>query len=143
MNPLIQARQEIRKNSTLEKNLKVEMLRLINYIEKHPHVKYFPLDKIKEITRSERNESILNIAIYLCGERIKLLEPRYSYFVDNDKEIELTRNEFKYYLVHRDEALSKFDEIIFPVIKERLVMYFTTNLTSYNYMDDYDEWDIE
>lgn len=143
MNPLIQARQEINKNPILEKNLKEEMLRLINYIEKHPHVKYFPLDKIKQITKSEHNESILNIAIYLCGEKIKLLEPRYSYFLDNDKEIELTRNEFKHYLVHREDFLHKYDETIYPVIKERLVMYFTTNLTSYNDLNGSDDWDIE
>ncbi|KKC61687.1 hypothetical protein WG82_21365 [Citrobacter amalonaticus] len=140
MNSLDQARQEIDKNSIFEEQLKEEMLRLVNYIEKHPSVKYYPLTKIKQITKSKRNDEILNIAIYFCGERIKILEPRYSYSVDNDKEIELTRNEFKHFLIHREECLTKDGEVIFPVIKERLMMYFTTNI---NISSDSDDWDIE
>ncbi|MER1725657.1 hypothetical protein [Enterobacter bugandensis] len=143
MNALDQARQEIGKNPIFEEQLKEGMLRLVNFIEKHPSVKYYPLTKIKQITRSERNEQILNIAIYFCGERIKILEPRYYYSVDGNKDIELTRNEFKYYLSHRDKELEKDGELISPVVKERLVMYFTTTINISVDSSDSNDWDIE
>lgn len=143
MNPLDQARQEIANNSTIEKKLKEEMLRLIKFLEKNPTVKYFPLTKIKKITKSECNESILNIAIYFCGERTKLFEPRYCYILDNENEIELTRNEFKHYLINRKECLNKDGELVFPVIRERLMMYFTTNISISSDSNDSDDWDIE
>ncbi|TCD16936.1 hypothetical protein E0D81_17455 [Lelliottia amnigena] len=143
MKALDQARQEIGKNPILEEQLKEEMLRLVNFIEKHPRVKYYPLTKIKQITKSERNDQILNIAIYFCGERIKILEPRYYYSLDSNKEIELTRNEFKYFLVHREKSLERDGEIISPVIKERLIMYFTTNINISSDSSDSDDWDIE
>lgn len=142
MNILDQARGEILKNSSLEGNLKIAMLRLIDYIEKYPNIKYFPLIKIKKITKSERNDTVLNIAIYLCGERIKILQPRYSYFVDNDTEIELTRDEFKYFIMNNDKCLRKNEYMIHPVIKEQLVMYFTT-MTTYRELNESDDWDID
>lgn len=143
MNALDQARQEITKNPILEKKIKEEMLRLISYIEKHPHVKFFPLTKIKQITKSENNDTIYNIAIYFCGEKIKIFEPRYSYYKDNDDEIDLTRDEFKYFLIHREKGLERFGKEIKPVLKERLMMYFTTKEVESNLPFDADDWDIE
>lgn len=140
MNNLDQAKHTIRKNPILESQLKEDMLRLVTFIENNPQVKYFPLAKIKKITNSEANEKCLHIAIYFCGEKIKLFEPRYSYILEDNCELELTKNEFKFYLINTNECLDKDGFFICPVIKERLSMYFTTSLSIISSLDD---WDID
>lgn len=137
-----QAKTMIVENPVLEPELKENMLRLINFIERNPSIKYFPLTKIKNITQTEKYEVCLQIAAYFCGERMKIFEPRYSYTLENNCDIELTRNEFKFYYVNRDEALEKNGHYICPVLKERLAMYFTTTITK-NILSIYDEWDID
>ncbi|EMY7639954.1 hypothetical protein ABCT75_004040 [Citrobacter freundii] len=137
---LDQARDFISQNPVLETELKEEMLRLVEYIKKNPSVKYYPLSKIKQITKTNESETSLQIASFFCGERLKILEPRYSYILEDNRELELTRNEFKYYLIHREVCLNKNGLEISPVLRERLSLYFTT---SANVVIQSDEWDIE
>ncbi|QDK20883.1 hypothetical protein ES815_22240 [Leclercia adecarboxylata] len=139
MGHLEQVKIRIQNDPVLQLELKEEMFRLITYIEKNPKIKYFPLTKIKSITKSNNTEC-MNIAIYFCGETLKIFEPRYSYILEGNQEIELTKSEFKYYLYHRQECLSKDGYVICPVLKERLFFYFTTSLSTYS---DDEDWEID
>jgi len=137
---LDQAKHAIFENPVFDDELKGKMLRLIHYIEKNPNTKYFPLSKINNITHSSGRNSCMSIAAFFCGEKIKIFEPRYSYVLENNKEIELSKDEFKFYLFHREEILSKDGYSIFPVLKERLSLYFTITV---NIDVSSNEWDID
>ncbi|EPW0587931.1 hypothetical protein ACWBTD_005129 [Klebsiella pneumoniae] len=93
MGHLEQAKLKISDDPVLQLELKEEMLRLIYFIENNPSIKYFPLSKIKSITKTDNNKC-LNIAVYFCGETLKILEPRYSYILEDNEELELTKVEF-------------------------------------------------
>lgn len=137
---LDQAKHTIADNPTFDEELRGKMLRLITFIEKNPQIKYFPLSKINNITKSENVESCMSIAAFFCGEKLKIFEPRYSYILESNREVELTKEEFKYFLFNREKELKKDGFIISPVLKERLSFYFTT---STDLEISSGEWDID
>ncbi|EFV1986689.1 hypothetical protein HRI91_001648 [Salmonella enterica] len=139
MGHLEQAKLKISDDPVLQLELKEEMLRLIYFIENNPSIKYFPLSKIKSITKTDNNKC-LNIAVYFCGETLKILEPRYSYILEGNEELELTKVEFKHYLYHRNECLKKDGHFVCPVLKERLSFYFTTSISI---IGDDGDWEID
>lgn len=139
MSHLEQVIEKIINDPVLQQELKEEMFRLIKFIQGNPNIKYFPLARIKKITQCD-NAQCLNIAVYFCGESLKVFEPRYSYILEDNHEIELTKYEFKHFLSHRHECLSKDGFFICPVLKERLYFYFTTSI---NMNTDNEEWEID
>ncbi|ASG37980.1 hypothetical protein OQ853_06660 [Enterobacter roggenkampii] len=140
MSKLDQVKDFISHNPVLETELKEEMLRLVEYIKKHPDVKYYPLSKIKTVTKTVEDDTSLQIASFFSGDKFKILEPKYSYILEDNHEIELTRSEFQYYLFHREVCLNKEGVEVCPVIRERLSLYFAI---AGNVETDSDEWDVE
>jgi len=111
-------------NQSFSDKLKLEIMRVVEYILNHEHIHYYPMSKIKDISCCESTQECFDVTKYLSGEQLKLLVPRYSYINFDGNEFSLTQAEFKCALKSEDSFASDEHGIIYKFSKERLNIYF-------------------
>jgi hypothetical protein len=111
-------------NQAFSDSQRHEIMRVVEFIISHNHIQYFPMSKIKHISGCDSTQGCLDVATYLCGERLKLLVPRYCYIEFDGKELSMTQTEFKNALKAEGSFVSDEYGEILSFSKERLNIYF-------------------
>lgn len=70
------------------------VLRLIDFMYHNKSTDFFPLDKIVKLSKCNGDLDAFKIATFLCGSKLNLLRPVYSYVNYDDSEVLLTKREF-------------------------------------------------
>lgn len=77
-------------SSILPRDTIVSFYNVIDYINDHRHISYYPITRLREASRCRNDEQLLNIVKYFCGAHSRLFKITYCYYDQDSEEHPIT-----------------------------------------------------